>query len=110
MSRLLSTIAIIVMAVVAVLGTVGVLHFQNADDKAGITVEKKDLEEKTEKAVEKTEEVGGEILDKTGKALHKAAADLRESSQDPPHTPATTPAPHDKVRQPDSQKNSSNDK
>jgi hypothetical protein len=79
----------------------GVLHFRSTDNQATITVDKKELKEKTDKAVEKTEAVGSEILDKTGQILHKAAAGLRESAPDQ-HAPAATPAPDDhNTRQPD---------
>ncbi len=80
MGRILVALVVVVVVVGAVLAMAGVLHFRSADHQATITIDKKELKEKTDKAVEKTEAVGSEILDKTGQILHKAAAGLRESA------------------------------
>jgi hypothetical protein len=97
---MLVLLVVIVVAVGVVLGVSGVLHFQNTRDKAGLTIDKKEIREKTENAVNEAKEAGGKVLDKTGQALHKAAAGLRESPPDRP--PAATPAPDDhNTRQPE---------
>jgi hypothetical protein len=91
MARLIVVLVVIVVGISIVLAMTGVMHFQNTNDQSTITIDKKDLQKKSEKAVEKTEEAGGKILDKTGEALHKAADDLRGRAKDPPAPTATQP-------------------
>ena len=79
MSRIIVTLVVVAVLVGAVLGMAGVLHFRNSEDNATIKIDKKELREKTDHAVQKTEEVGGQILDKAGKLLHDAAKDLRKA-------------------------------
>ena len=87
---------VIVIAILAVVGIVlaaaGVLHFQSNANESTIIIDKQELNEKTHKAVEKTEEVGSKALEKTGDALHKAAEELRKS---PDNKPAPTRKPAD---------------
>ncbi len=75
---------LIVIAILALVGIllahVGVIHVRNTENDASITVDKKELKEKTHDAVEKTQEAGGEILDKAGAALRKAGEGLRQPS------------------------------
>jgi hypothetical protein len=102
MARLILTMAVIVGVVLA---TAGILRFQNTTDEFTITIDKKELQEKTGKAVEKTEKAGGTILDRTGEALHKAAEGLRRSPSDE-HASTKTPATgNDSARQPDGSMN-----
>ena len=82
MTRLILTVVVILVVVGVVLAAAGVLHFQNTKDETGVTIDKKQLKEKTHEAVEKTGEAGGKILEKTGETLHKAAERLRGSSGD----------------------------
>jgi hypothetical protein len=104
MPRLIMTVVVILVVVGVVLAATGVLRFRNTEDETGVTIDKKELKEKTQKAVEKTEEAGGKILDKTGETLHKAAEGLRGSSDDK-RAPTKTPATDDeKTRQPDQSK------
>jgi hypothetical protein len=49
---------------------------RNNNNETGVTIDKKELKEKTQEAVKKTEEAGGKVLDKTGKALREAADNL----------------------------------
>jgi hypothetical protein len=72
MSRLIALIVTTAVVVGAVLAATGVLRFQNTRDEAAVTIDKKQLKEKTQKAIEKAEKTGGGILDKTGEALQKA--------------------------------------
>jgi hypothetical protein len=69
-------VAVVLLAGV-VLAAVGVVHVQNTQDKAGITIDKKELNEKTQEAVEKAKTAGNEVLHKTGQALHKAGDRLQ---------------------------------
>ena len=88
MSRIIVTLVVVAVLVGAVLGMAGVLHFRNSEDNATIKIDEKKLREKTDHAVQKTEEVGGQILDKAGKLLHNAAKDLARLRPDE-HAPAT---------------------
>jgi len=92
MLRFVLTLILILVVVGAVLALTGVLHVRNSNDETGVTVDKKKLEEKTEKAIEKSEEAGRKMLDKTSDALHKAADEI--SSHDR-NTSTTTPATGD---------------
>ncbi len=98
---MMAAIAIIVLAGV-VLAATGVLRIQNNNKETRVTIDKKELKEKTQEAVKKTEEAGGKVLDKTGKALREAADNLKGSSHDQ-KTPRTAPQLDDKnnPRQPD---------
>ena len=95
MTRLIVLTIAILVVVGAVLATSGVLRVQNSKDESGITIDKKELKEKTQEAVKTTEAAGGKILDKTGEALHKAAEKVRAPSPDQ-KTPATTPQLNDR--------------
>lgn len=88
MTRLIVTLAIIVAVVVIILGMAGVLHVQNTDDKAGITVDKKELREKTHSAVEKTKGAAVEVLDKARRAVDES----RERPHDAPAYDRRPPA------------------
>jgi hypothetical protein len=101
MTRFILTVVVMLVVVGVVLAATGVLRFRNTEDETGVTIDKKELKEKTEQAVEKTEKVGGEILDKTGKSLQKAAEGLRGSPQDK-EVPAVG---SEGTRQPDGDKN-----
>lgn len=96
MSRLIVTLVAVVIVVGAVLGAAGVLHFRNTDDQSSVTLDKKELNAKTQDVIKKTEETGSKILDKTGAALHKAADTVRKE-------PSATPAApnNENRRQPD---------
>jgi hypothetical protein len=96
MTRLIMSLFVVLVLVCAALALTGVLTFHNSKDETGVTIDKKELKEKTQEAVKKTEETGGKILDKTGEALHKAADGLR--SPPDPNTP-TTPRLNDKNMQ-----------
>ena len=104
MTRLTMTAIVILIVGSAVLATTGVLSFRNTKDKTGITIDKKELKEKTQEAVKKTEAAGNTILDKTGEAMRKAGDEMRRSSHEQ-KAPATTPPAGDKendnLRQPD---------
>jgi hypothetical protein len=80
---------------VAVLAITGVLHVRDTKDETGVTIDKKELKEKTQEAVKKTEAAGSKALDKTGEALHKAADEIRGASHDQ-KTPAPTPPADEK--------------
>ena len=81
MRRLLAVLVAIVVLVGVALAATGVLYVQSTEDKASITIDKKGAQEKTQEAVDKARAAGGEILDKTGKALHQAGESLRPSSE-----------------------------
>ncbi len=107
MRRLIGSVIVIVVLVGVGLAVAGVLRFENTRNQSSITLDKKELQQKTEKAVEKTEAAGGEILDKTGQALHQAAQSLTGSSDKEKlpakeQPPAKTPAPGDGKNMPDS--------
>ncbi len=93
MKRLIVSVIVIVVLAGVGLAVAGVLRFENTKNRSSITLDKKELQQKTEKAVEKTEAAGGEILDKTGQALHKAAESLRGSSDMEPRAARATRRP-----------------
>ena len=99
--RLIVTVVVIIVLVGVGLAAAGVLRFENTKNRASLTLDKQQLQQKTEKAVEKTETAGGQLLDKTGQAVHKAAESLR-GSPDKAQPPAKTPAPGDGKSSPDS--------
>jgi hypothetical protein len=79
-----------------VLATAGIMYFQSTEDKASITIDKQKLKEKTQEAIEKTKEAGSEGLERMGKALHKTADELKNSSNErnvPPATPKHSDKP-----------------
>ena len=82
MSRLIITIAVILIGLGVVLAATGFLRFRNSNDESGITLDKKELKEKSQEAVQKTEAAGGKILDPTSESLQKAVKQLRGSSGD----------------------------
>ena len=95
MNRLIIAALVILVVVGAVLAATGVLHFQNTKDESIITIDKKELKEKTQEAVEKTSET-----------LHKAAEGL-QGPADNRNSPTTTPADNGHTtRQPDAGKSS----
>ena len=71
-------IAAIVCVVVfcSMVGT-GVLKVHDSKDEAGITIDKKELKEKTHEAVRKAEEAGSEVLDKTRHFAQSGGKDPR---------------------------------
>ena len=89
------------------LATTGVVSVRNTKDETGVTIDKKELKEKTQEAVKKTEEAGGKVLDKTGEALRKAGDEVRGSSHDQ-KSPAITPPADEKQKNP-SHRDGSND-
>lgn len=95
MARLFVTLCVVLIAIVAVLGASGVLQFDNTKDKATITVDKEELKNKADEAVQETKATGGKILDKTSETLHKAADDLRGDSSQDRQTPRETPSKND---------------
>jgi uncharacterized protein HemX len=95
MTRLILAAIAILVVMGAVLAMTGVLQVQNNKDESSVTIDKKELKEKTHEAVKKTEEAGGAILDRTGKALHEAADKVRGSSHDQ-KAPPTAPRLNDK--------------
>ena len=106
MKRLILAMVVILGVVGVVLATTGVLHFRNTKDETGVTIDKKELKEKTQEAVEKAEKAGGKILDKTGETLHKAGERMRGSSSGDRSTPTTAPAADDEsTRKPAGSKN-----
>ena len=95
MRRLMLTAGVIVVLVGAVLGAAGVLHVRNTENETSVTLDKKDLGEKTQEVIDKAKETGGTILERTGKALHNVGEGIREPSHDrsaPTKTEAPTPA------------------
>ena len=66
MTRLMMTVIVTLVVAGIALATAGVLRFQNTSDQAGVTIDKRELKQKTQQAVETTGEFGGKILDKTG--------------------------------------------
>jgi hypothetical protein len=99
MSRLMITIAVILVGLGVVLASTGVLRFHNTKDETGITLDKKELKEKSQEAVQKTEAAGGKILDRTSESLQKATQRLRGSSGDR-DSHATSPAGDEGAKKP----------
>lgn len=97
MRRLIFAVGLIGVLVCAVLATAGVLHVRNSENETSITLDKKDLQEKTQEAIDSAKETGGRILESTGKAMHKAGEGVRETSPEKsaPETKAS-PAPERK--------------
>jgi hypothetical protein len=90
-SFIIGLVVIIVLAGL-VLAATGVLHVQNTENKAGITIDKKELEQQAGEAVDKTKEAGSKLLDKTSKELHKAGESLKASSKDRQEPAKTEPS------------------
>ena len=78
MSRFITKVVVIAVVIGVLLAMAGVLHFRNDTDQTSVTIDKKELKDKAQDVVGKTEEAGGKILDKTSTALHKAAEGLRD--------------------------------
>jgi hypothetical protein len=91
MSRLITTLLVIGVVIGFVLAATGVLHFQNTTDEATITINKKELKEKTQEVIKETGEAGGKMLDRTSETLHKAAEGMRPSPENQT-TPSKSPA------------------
>jgi hypothetical protein len=92
MSRLITTVVVVIVIAGVVLFATGTLHFRNTPAETSVTIDKKELNQKTKDLVGKTEEAGSKVLDKTSEALHKAAKEVRGSSHDEPAaTPRATP-------------------
>jgi hypothetical protein len=88
MSRLILAAIAIVALVGVVLAATGALRFQNTENQSGVTLDKKELKEKTQEVIRTTKEAGSKVLDKTSESLHKAAEGLRTTPQDRPPTAA----------------------
>ena len=100
MSRGIVTVIAIIAVAVILLAIMGVVHVRNTENDASITVDKKELKEKMHEAVEKTEETGGMIRDKTGAALRKAGEGLRGTSHDEQAPTTTKPPAPERERHP----------
>lgn len=98
MSRFILTVVAIVVAVGIVLAAAGTLRFRNTEDQSTVTIDKKELKAETQQVIKKTEEAGGNALEKAGEALHQAAGKLQSA---PPDRPATSPTSGKNARQPD---------
>lgn len=62
MTRVITIIVAIAVAAGAVLAVSGVLHFQNTKDQSTMTLDKKELKEKTNGAVKKVEKIEKNVL------------------------------------------------
>jgi hypothetical protein len=90
MARLITWTVAIVVVLGGVMAATGVLRFESDQDRSTITIDKKELKEKTHNAVKEAEKTESKILEKTGDALHSAAKGMRESSDG--KAPAKPPA------------------
>jgi hypothetical protein len=90
MARVITLIVMVVILVGAVLAATGVLRFENTKDGSTMTIDRKEMKDKTQDAVKKVEEAESKALDKSGDALHKVAQRLQRSVEGknvPPMTP-----------------------
>jgi hypothetical protein len=90
--RLLKIALGIAVLAVAVLAATGVIYFRNTENDASVTIDKKELKEKTHEAIEKTREAGSEGLDRMGQALHKAGESMKGTSDERSAPDASAPA------------------
>jgi hypothetical protein len=76
-------LAIVALAVLTgiVLAATGVLRVRNTENTFNIELHKKDLEQKTNEAVEKSKQAGDAILEKTGELPHKAGDKLQGATE-----------------------------
>jgi hypothetical protein len=87
---LVLALILILLGAVITIAVMGVVTVQNTPEKTNITIDKKEMREKSQEAVEKTKEAGGKLLEKAGEGLHKAGESIRESKTD-----NSAPAPTD---------------
>src|SRR5208283_5252036 len=102
--RLILTVVVILVVAGGVLAMTGVLSIRDTKDETGVTIDKKELKEKSQDAVKKTEDAGGKVLDKTGEALRKAADELRGPSHSKTTTTPTVDEKDKNLRPPDGSK------
>jgi hypothetical protein len=64
MKTLLALVAAISVVVIVVLAVTGALRVRNAGDEVHITIDKKDVKEKAEQAIDKTKHLGKRVAEK----------------------------------------------
>ncbi len=69
LKKLFLTLCVVFSIGTVVLAAIGVLHVGSDDEKINVTIDKKDLKEKADGAVEKTKEAGTTLLQSTKKAI-----------------------------------------
>jgi len=69
LKRLFLTLCVLFSLSSAVLAAIGVLHVGSDDEKINVTIDKKDLKDKAEAAIEKTKEAGTALLQSTKDAI-----------------------------------------
>jgi uncharacterized membrane protein len=101
MGRFIATVIVALVVIAAVLAVENVVYVRNTDTEAGILINKKELKEQTQEAVEKTKEAGGELLDNSRKALHDATVPKKPSHDErPPAAIEPSPPPHESQPEP----------
>jgi hypothetical protein len=83
MGRLIVTLIVIVVVIGIGLAMMGALRFENTPEKTILTLDKREVQEKTQRAMEDT----GEMLQRTGGELRGQ----NQASQPPATTPANAP-------------------
>ena len=83
MGRFILTVIVIFVVAAVVLTVAGALHFQNTPDETRVTLDKKELNQKTQELMGESKEAGSKALKNTGEALHKAGEDLHPSHDQP---------------------------
>jgi hypothetical protein len=94
MKTLLALAAAISVVVVVVLAVTGALRVRNAGDEVHITIDKKEVKEKAEQAIDKTKHLGDRVVEKTREILHSSEDRddtlPSETPEDPQHLDPST--------------------
>ena len=72
MKTLLALAAAVSIVVVVVLAMTGALRVRNAEDEVHITIDKNEVKEKAEKAIDKTKHLGERVTEKTREIFHSS--------------------------------------
>lgn len=82
MLKLILTLVAVIALVGAVLAATGVISVRSTDDKTSVTIDKEEMKSQANKAIERTKEIGGTMVEKASQAVHKAKESLRGSPED----------------------------
>jgi hypothetical protein len=90
MKTLLAFGAIVTLAAIVVFASVGALRIFDTGDEVQITIDKEEIKETTEQAVDKTKDLGERAAESTREFFSPSDADDVESPSDPQASPRTT--------------------
>jgi hypothetical protein len=87
MKTLLAFIAVAIIASIVIVAVSGALRVRNSDQEVNITIDKGQLKEKTEEAVEKARELGERLAGGTRPGSSASRADRAAPRQNAPEEP-----------------------